>query len=46
MSYFNLDQPIAFEGATSTNPLAFRHYDAGEVIMGKTLAEHLRFAVC
>ena len=46
MSYFNLDQPIAFEGAASTNPLAFRHYDAGEVIMGKTLAEHLRFAIC
>jgi xylose isomerase len=37
---------IAFEGAGSDNPLAFKHYNAGEVVSGKTMAEHLRFAVC
>lgn len=36
---------IPFEGADSTNPLAFHHYDPDEVVMGKRMAEHLRFAV-
>jgi len=35
---------IPFEGADSTNPLAFRHYRPDEVVLGKTMAEHLRFA--
>jgi xylose isomerase len=37
---------IAFEGIGSDNPLAFKHYDAGKRIGAKTMAEHLRFAVC
>ncbi len=37
---------IPYEGPESTNPLAFRHYDAGRVLQGRTMAEHLRFAVC
>ncbi|HET7780056.1 MAG TPA: xylose isomerase, partial [Rudaea sp.] len=37
---------IPFEGARSDNPLAFKHYDAKKKIGGKTMAEHLRFAVC
>jgi len=37
---------IPFEGAGSDNPLAFKHYDAKRKIGGKTMAEHLRFAVC
>ncbi|MDT8390047.1 MAG: xylose isomerase [Lentisphaeria bacterium] len=44
--YFPGVTPIQYEGAESTNPLAFKHYNAQEVIMGKTMAEHLRFAVC
>ena len=44
--YFPQVGKIVYEGPDSDNPLAFRHYDAGEVIMGKTMAEHLRFAVC
>jgi len=36
---------IAYEGPQSRNPLAFRHYNADEVIEGKTMKEHLRFAV-
>ncbi|MBD9369749.1 xylose isomerase [Xanthomonas sp. XNM01] len=37
---------IAYEGLGSDNPLAFKHYDAKKIIGGKTMAEHLRFAVC
>ncbi|WP_454828040.1 xylose isomerase [Pseudoxanthomonas wuyuanensis] len=37
---------IAFEGPGSDNPLAFKVYDANKRIGGKTMAEHLRFAVC
>jgi len=44
--YFPEVGKIAYEGFGSDNPLAFKHYDACEVIMGKTMAEHLRFAVC
>ncbi len=36
---------IKFEGPASRNPLAFKHYDADEVVAGKTMREHLRFAV-
>ena len=38
--------PIRFEGRDSDNPLAFRWYDAGRVVRGRTMAEHLRFGVC
>ena len=36
---------IPFEGPGSTNPLAFKHYDAEAVVEGKTMREHLRFSV-
>ena len=36
---------IAYEGPHSKNPLAFKHYNAGEIVAGKTMREHLRFAV-
>ncbi|WP_370286580.1 xylose isomerase [Pseudooceanicola nanhaiensis] len=36
---------IPFEGPDSANPLAFRHYDPDEVVMGKAMKDHLRFAV-
>jgi xylose isomerase len=45
-SYFADIEPIAFEGIESTNPLAYRYYDKNRVVMGKTMAEHLRMAVC
>ncbi len=44
--FFGDIAPIRYEGSTSENPLAYRHYDATRVVMGKTLAEHLRPAVC
>ncbi|MDZ7601998.1 MAG: xylose isomerase [Hoeflea sp.] len=36
---------IKYEGPDSTNPLAFRHYNADETVMGKRMEDHLRFAV-
>jgi len=36
---------IAYEGPHSKNPLAFKHYEAAAVVGGKTMREHLRFAV-
>lgn len=37
---------IAYEGPESSNQLAFRHYDENKVVSGKTMRDHLRFAVC
>jgi xylose isomerase len=36
---------IKFEGQGSDNPLAYRWYDENKVVAGKTMKEHLRFAV-
>lgn len=36
---------IRFEGPESTNEFAFRHYNPDEVILGKRMEDHLRFAV-
>ncbi|HLW92635.1 MAG TPA: xylose isomerase [Roseiarcus sp.] len=44
--FFGDIKPIRFEGAKSENALAFRHYEAARKVFGKTMAEHLRPAVC
>ena len=36
---------IPYEGPSSKNPLAFKHYNASEVVEGRTMAEQLRFSV-
>lgn len=43
MQYFDCDK-IQYEGPDSKNPLAFKHYNSDEVIAGKSMKEHLRFA--
>ncbi|MFT3738334.1 MAG: xylose isomerase [Breznakibacter sp.] len=43
--YFKGIGKIGFEGTKSTNPLAFKWYDENRVVAGKTMKEHLRFAV-
>ncbi len=42
---FNGISKIKFEGSGSDNPLAFKYYNPDAVIGGKTMKEHLRFAV-
>ncbi|WP_028033098.1 xylose isomerase [Chelativorans sp. J32] len=44
--FFSDLRPIAYEGPESDNPLAFRHYNPDEIVLGKRLEDHLRFAVC
>ncbi len=45
-TYFpTVDEPISYEGPSSTNPLAFKYYDPDRTVGDKTMAEHLRFAV-
>ena len=38
-------QKIQFEGPKSRNPLAFKHYNADEVVGGKKMRDHMRFGV-
>ncbi|CRZ34730.1 D-xylose isomerase [Herbinix hemicellulosilytica] len=44
MAYFKVDK-IQYEGPQSKNPLAFKYYNPDEVVMGKPMKEHLRFAM-
>src|SRR6201996_6926376 len=43
--YFKGIGAIPYEGPKSDNPLAYRWYDANKVVGGKTMKDHLRFAV-
>lgn len=37
--------PITYQGPDSLDPMAFRHYNPDEIVLGKRMEEHLRFAV-
>lgn len=43
--FFKNIPQIKYEGEGSTNEFAFRHYDPDEVLLGKRMEDHLRFAV-
>jgi len=43
--FFPKISKIQYEGPSSRNPLAFKHYNADELVDGKTMKEHLRFSV-
>ncbi|MDE3237181.1 MAG: xylose isomerase, partial [Bacteroidota bacterium] len=43
--YFPGISKIQFEGVKSRNPLSFRFYDADKIVAGKSMKEHLRFAM-
>jgi xylose isomerase len=45
-TYFKNIRKIKFEGRKSKNPLAFKWYDENKLVAGKTMKEHLRFAIC
>ncbi len=44
--YFNDIEKIKYQGTDAKDELAFRHYDADKVVLGKSMKEHLRFAAC
>jgi xylose isomerase len=45
MEYLNKIGQIKYEGKDSKNPLAFHYYNANEKILGKTMKQHLKFAM-
>ncbi|GIO13470.1 xylose isomerase [Cohnella xylanilytica] len=45
MSFFPNVPQIKYEGRNSKNPFAYKHYNPQEVVLGKTMEEHLRVAV-
>ena len=46
MAFFPDIPKIAFEGPKTKNPLAFRHYNASEIVAGRSMTDWLRFSVC
>ena len=44
MAFFPDIPKINFEGPKSKNPFAFKHYNPDEIIEGKTMRDHMRFA--
>ncbi len=44
--FTTVSSPIAYEGPDSDNPMAFRWYDKDRIVMGRSMEEQLRFAVC
>jgi len=43
--FFKGISPVKFEGANSTNPLAYRHYNKDELVAGKRMEDHIRPAI-
>jgi xylose isomerase len=43
--YFPFAKRIEYEGPTSQNPFAYKWYDQDQVVGGKTMAEHFKFAM-
>ena len=46
VEFFEGVQRIKYEGVDSDNPLAFRWYQPERVVAGRSMRDHLRFAVC
>ena len=46
MKPFFPDTTVSYEGPESDNPFAYRWYDTEREILGKPMADQLRFAVC
>ncbi len=44
-NFFGDIAQIKYEGPDSTNPMAFHHYNPDEMLNGKRMEDHLRFAV-
>ncbi len=44
-TFFENVPQIKYEGKDSKNPMAFKHYNKDEVVLGKKMSEHLKFAM-
>ena len=40
--FFKGIAPVKFEGPNSNNPLAYRHYNKDEIVLGKRMEDHIR----
>lgn len=45
MEFFNNIKKVKYEGPNTDNMFAFRHYNPEEIVLGKPMKEHLKFAV-
>ncbi|WP_423065631.1 xylose isomerase [Devosia sp. CN2-171] len=43
--FFKGISPVKFEGPQSSNPLAYRHYNKDEIVLGKRMEDHIRPAI-
>lgn len=43
--FFTNVPKIEYEGTKTKNPMAFRYYNPDEVIAGKKMRDHLKFAL-
>ena len=46
MNCFEPIAPVRYEGPHTGNALAYRHYDRQALVLGKSMEDHLRLAVC
>ena len=44
-AFFKGIDPIKFEGKESDNPFAFKYYNPEQIVAGKTMREHFKFAI-
>ncbi len=45
-TYFDSINPIEFKTYNSKNSMSFKWYDKNKLVLGKTMQQQLRFAVC
>ncbi|MGL5544539.1 MAG: xylose isomerase [Cetobacterium sp.] len=45
MEFFKTINKIKYEGVKTKNLLAFAHYDAEEIVLGKKMKDHLKFSM-
>jgi len=43
--YFNNFKKVKFEGKLSKNPFSFKFYNENEIVLGKTMKDHLKFSM-
>ena len=43
--FFKGIAPVGYEGPGSANPLAYRHYDKDEIVLGRRMEDHIRPAI-
>lgn len=46
IDFFGKREPLSYQGPDSTDMTGYRWYQPKRAVLGKTMAEHLRFAVC